>query len=222
MIDVLPAVIGILIALAIIGFDTRRNGAKIRALIASDQAILASLPVGSPAAVQLSARIQATTTLYATGQVLPRDRRPAAIQSALIGLVMVVVGITTWQNYTQPGDVPFAALMEGFFGTVLYKALSVLRRANAAHAAAKEREKASARPAEPSGTPAQTTTISAVTTVEVARAATEVWEFIEDPASQVLLSDEVCPGFACRADRLGSGRCGPSSAKRRTADCVDR
>ena len=194
VIDVLPAVIGILIALAIIGFDTRRNGAKVRALIAGDQAILASLPAGSPAAAQLSARIQATTTLYATGQVLPRARRPAAIQSAVVGLVMVVVGITTWQNHAQPGDVPFAAFMEGFFGTALYKSLSVFRRANAAHAAAKEKEKASARPTEPSGAPAQTSTLSAMTTVEVARAAAEVWEFIEDPASQVLLTDEVLSG----------------------------
>ena len=205
MIDLLPAVVGILIALILIGLDTRRSGVKVRALIASDQTILASLPAGSPAAEQLSARIQATTSLYATGQVLPRTRRPAAIQAILFATVMVIVLITTWQKHTQPGDVPVAAFMEGFFGTLLYRSLSIFRLANAAHAAAKENEKASAPAGDPTGTTAQTSTISAVTTVEVARAAADVWEFIEDPASQVLLSDEVLSGVRMPGRPRGVG-----------------
>lgn len=200
VIDVLPAVVGILLALAIIGFDTRRSGAKTRALIASDQAILASLPAGSAAATQLSARIQVTTTLYATGQVLPRARRPAAIQAALMAVVMIVVLVTTWQRHSHPGDIGFAALFEGFFGTFMWQGISVFRRA---HAVSKAPTVVPA--AAPDPAPTQTSTISAVVTVEVARPAAEVWAFIEDPASQAMLSEDVLSGVRMPGTPRGVG-----------------
>jgi hypothetical protein len=200
VINVLPAVIGILIGLAIIGFSTRRNGAKTRALIANDQAILASLPAGSAAATQLSARIQATTTLYVTGQVLPRARRAAAIQAALMAVVMIVVLVTTWQKHSHPGDIGFAAFYEGLFGTFVWQGVSVFRRA---HAASKAQTVVPA--AAPDPAPAQTSTIKAVATVEVARPAAEVWAFIENPASQVLLKDDVLSGTRMPGTPRGVG-----------------
>ena len=191
VIDVLPAVVGILIGLIVVGFDTRRNGAKTRALIASDQAILASLPPASEAANQLSARIQATTTLYATGRVVPRLRRPAAIQAALTGVAMIVILVTTLQQHSS-GDHAFAAFCEGFLGTFVWQGISVFRRAKAAPAAMTPQ--AAAEPAiQPTSTP-QTSTIEAVTSIEVGRPAAEVWAFIEDPASQPLLNDDVLSG----------------------------
>jgi hypothetical protein len=92
--------------------NVRKHGAKVRALIASDQAIFQSLPPGSAAANQLDARIQATVTMYASQVVLPAARRGAAIMG-VISLALLAGSLTmALKNHSSQGDqfvYPFAS-----------------------------------------------------------------------------------------------------------------
>ena len=119
-----------LIALMVASSNVRKHGAKVRALIASDQAIFQSLPPGSAAANQLDARIQATVTMYASQVVLPAARRGAAIMG-VISLALLAGSLTmALKNHSSQGDqfvYPFAS---GFMAANLGLCLRTLLHRN--------------------------------------------------------------------------------------------
>jgi len=96
--------LGVLLALIVVGSSAPKGKAKVRALIASDQAILQSLPPGSLAANVLDARIQATVTMYAGDLVLPSARRGAAVMSVITAGFLAGALALAWNNHSIKGD----------------------------------------------------------------------------------------------------------------------
>src|SRR5690242_13032855 len=86
---------GVLAALTLLSANRRSNGSKVRQIIERDQRLLAGLAPGTPAAITLESRIQATTLVYATGWVTRRARVRAALSSLALLAVVVVVAATS-------------------------------------------------------------------------------------------------------------------------------
>lgn len=130
MITLFGSVLGVLVALMAGGASARKGKAKVRALIASDQAIFQSLPPGSPAAEVLNARIQATVTMYANDLVLPGARRGAAVMSVITGGLLAGVLVLAWNNHTTEGDQFAYPFFAGFFAANVGLCLRILLHRN--------------------------------------------------------------------------------------------
>jgi len=122
--------LGVFFRLMVASSSARAGSAKLRALIASDQAILQSLPPGSLAAIQLDARIQATVTVYATGLVLPKARRNAAVMVVVwVGFLAVALALALKSNASE-GDQFVYSLAAGFFAATVGVYVRVLFHRN--------------------------------------------------------------------------------------------
>jgi hypothetical protein len=130
VLTLIASVLGMLIALMIASSGTRKHGAKLRALIASDQAILQSLPPGSAAAKQLDARIQATVTIYAAKLVLPAARRGAAIMGAISLALLAAMLTMALENHSSQGDQFVYPLASGFMAANVGLCLRTLLHRN--------------------------------------------------------------------------------------------
>jgi len=108
----------------------RSGSAKLRALIASDQVILQSLPPGSLAATQLDTRIQAAVTVYTSGLVLPNARRNAAFMGFLWSGCLAVALTWAWKNHSSAGDQFVYSFTTGFFAGNVSVCLRVLFHRN--------------------------------------------------------------------------------------------
>jgi hypothetical protein len=130
VIALFASLLGVLIALIAASSNVRKRGAKVRALIASDQAILQSLPPGSPAAIQLDARIQATVTMYARNLILPSARRGAAVMAG-ISLALFAGALTlALKNHSSQGDQFVYPLVGGLFAANVVLCLRTLLHRN--------------------------------------------------------------------------------------------
>jgi uncharacterized membrane protein len=135
VIALFASLLGVLIALMVASSSVRRGNAKVRALIASDQAILQSLPPGSLAAIQLDARIQATVTMYASKLVLPSARRGAAVMGVIsVGLLAGALALTL-KNHSSQGDQFVYPFVSGFFAANVGLCLRTLLHRNLVWAA---------------------------------------------------------------------------------------
>jgi len=108
----------VLVALIVVGASAPKGNEKVRALIASDQAILQSLPPGSLAANVLEARIQATVTVYAGNLVLPGARRGAAVMSVVTAGFLAGAVSLAWNNHSIKGDQFVYPCVAGFFAVI--------------------------------------------------------------------------------------------------------
>ena len=130
VIALFASLLGVLLALMAASSNTRRGKAKVRALIASDQAILQSLPPGSLAAIQLDARIQATVTVYASNVVLPSARRGAAVMGVIsMGLLAGALALAV-RNRSSEADQFVYPLLSGFFAANVGFCVRVLLHRN--------------------------------------------------------------------------------------------
>lgn len=118
MIILFGGLLGVLLALIVVGSSAPKGKAKVRALIASDQAILQSLPPGSLAANVLDARIQATVTMYAGDLVLPSARRGAAVMSVITAGFLAGALALAWNNHSIKGDQFVYPCVAGFFAVI--------------------------------------------------------------------------------------------------------
>jgi hypothetical protein len=126
----MASLLGVLMALLATSSSARRRSAKVRALIASDQAILQSLSPGSLAAMQLDARIQATVTVYASKAVLPGARRGAAVMGVMsVGFLAGALALL-WKNHSSQGDQFVYSFVFGFLATNVVLCLRVLFHRN--------------------------------------------------------------------------------------------
>jgi hypothetical protein len=130
VIALIASLLGVLIALMADSAGTRSGKAKVRALIASDQAILQSLPPGSLAATQLDARIQATVTVYAGSFVLPSARRSAAVMGVIsVGFLTALLALAV-KNHSSAGDQIVYPFGSGFFATFVVLSVRQLLHRN--------------------------------------------------------------------------------------------
>ncbi len=119
MITLFGSLLGVLVALIVVGSSARKGKAKVRALIASDQAILQSLPPGSLAANVLDTRIQATVTMYASDLVLPSARRGAAVMSVVMAGFLAGALALAWNNHSISGDQFVYPFVAGYFAVTV-------------------------------------------------------------------------------------------------------
>jgi len=138
VIALIASLLGVLTALMVAGSNVRRSSAKLRALIASDQAILHSLPPGSHAAIQLDARIQATVSVYARKRVLPSARRGAAVMCVISLGFLAWVLVLALKNHSSQSDQFVYPFVSGFFATNVGYCLRTLFHRNLVWATASE------------------------------------------------------------------------------------
>jgi uncharacterized membrane protein len=135
VIALIASLLGVLFALMAASSNSRRGKAKVRALIASDQAILQSLAPGSLAAIQLDARIQATVTVYASNFVLPSARRGAAVMGVIsMGFMAGSLALAV-KNHSSEGDQFVYPLVSGFFAANVGFCVRILLHRNQVWAA---------------------------------------------------------------------------------------
>jgi len=123
---------GVLVGLIVVGSSAPKGKAKLRALIASDQAILQSLPPGSRAANVLDARIQTNVTIYASGLVLPSARRGAAVMSVITAVCLAGALGLAWNNHSIKGDQFVYPFVAGLFAVMVWFFLGILLHRNPA------------------------------------------------------------------------------------------
>lgn len=195
--------LGVLASVAINSLRSRGASSKTRRIIARDQAILRGLAPGSHAAALMEARIQATTTLYATGQRLPAARWATAFAGVLSAVLLVGVLVLLLQTPRQDGrNLILLPLLAGLFAADAARCAWVLLRQKPACAGAGR--PGGSESASVAGS-AASSTMSASASVDVDRPAHEVWAFIEDPASQVRLRDDVISGVRMPGTPRGVG-----------------
>jgi hypothetical protein len=123
-------VLGVLVALIASGVNASKGKAKVRALIASDQAILQSLTSGSPAADVLDARIQATVTVYANNLVLPSARRGAAVMGGISAVFLTGFLAVAWNSRSTEVEQFVWSFFPGFFAVNVGLCLRILLHRN--------------------------------------------------------------------------------------------
>lgn len=202
MTAVIAVALGVLASVAANSLRSRRAGSKARRIIAGDQAILRGLAPGSQAAALMKARIQATTTLYASGQRLPPARGATALAGVLSAVLLFGVLVLWLQTPSKGGNLILLPLLAGFFATDAGRCAWVLMRQNPVSGVGRT----------PGGRgsmsfpgSAASATMVASASVDVDRPAHQVWAFIEDPASQVLLRDDVISGVRMPGTPRGVG-----------------
>lgn len=129
VIHFVDSLIGMLVALMVAGFNARRGKAKVRALVASDQVILQSLPPGSLAASVLDAPIQATVTMYACDPVR-RSARWASVVEGVISAGLVAGMTLAWGYDSFPGYQRLNPFVTGFFAVNVVLCLRILLHRN--------------------------------------------------------------------------------------------
>ena len=130
MIILFGGLLGVLLALIVVGSSAPKGKAKVRALIASDQAILQSLPPGSLAANVLDARIQATVTMYAGDLVLPSARRGAAVMGGISAVFLAGFLGVAWNNRSTEVEQFVWSFFPGFFAVNVGLCLRILLHRN--------------------------------------------------------------------------------------------